>query len=68
MNQYLNSVMATVKAKNRGEDEFLQAVEEVLETLSTFHILVNPCISFHFSEIQLIPFAYLCISLQICTA
>ncbi|MDX2418995.1 MAG: Glu/Leu/Phe/Val dehydrogenase dimerization domain-containing protein, partial [Xanthomonadales bacterium] len=34
MNQYLNSVMATVKAKNRGEDEFLQAVEEVLETLS----------------------------------
>ncbi len=34
MNQYLNSVMATVRAKNRGEDEFLQAVEEVLETLS----------------------------------
>ena len=34
MNQYLNSVMATVKAKNRGEDEFLQAVEEVLESLS----------------------------------
>jgi len=34
MNQYLNSVLATVKAKNRGEDEFHQAVEEVLETLS----------------------------------
>src|SRR5210317_2000099 len=34
MNQYLNSVLATVKAKNRGEDEFLQAVEEVLESLS----------------------------------
>ena len=34
MDQYLNSVMATVRAKNRGEDEFLQAVEEVLETLS----------------------------------
>lgn len=34
MNQYLNSVLATVKAKNRGEDEFQQAVEEVLETLS----------------------------------
>jgi len=34
MNQYLNSVMASVNAKNRGEDEFLQAVEEVLETLS----------------------------------
>jgi glutamate dehydrogenase (NADP+) len=34
MNQYLNSVMATVRSKNRGEDEFLQAVEEVLETLS----------------------------------
>ena len=33
MNQYLNSVLATVKAKNRGEDEFHQAVEEVLETL-----------------------------------
>jgi glutamate dehydrogenase (NADP+) len=33
MNQYLNSVLATVKAKNRGEDEFLQAVEEVLESL-----------------------------------
>ncbi len=34
MNQYLNSVLATVRAKNRGEDEFHQAVEEVLETLS----------------------------------
>ena len=33
MNEYLNSVLATVKAKNRGEDEFHQAVEEVLETL-----------------------------------
>ena len=34
MNQYLNSVLAIVKAKNRGEDEFHQAVEEVLETLA----------------------------------
>ena len=34
MNHYLNSVLATVRAKNRGEDEFLQAVEEVLESLS----------------------------------
>ena len=34
MNQYLNSVLATVRAKNRGEDEFLQAVQEVLESLS----------------------------------
>ena len=34
MNQYLESVLATVKAKNRGEDEFLQAVEEVLQSLS----------------------------------
>jgi len=34
MNQYLNSVLATVKAKNRGEEEFHQAVEEVLETLA----------------------------------
>jgi glutamate dehydrogenase (NADP+) len=34
MNQYLNSVLATVKAKNRGEDEFHQAVEEVFETLA----------------------------------
>ena len=34
MNQYLDSVLATVKAKNRGEDEFLQAVEEVLQSLS----------------------------------
>lgn len=33
MNPYLNSVLATVKAKNRGEEEFHQAVEEVLETL-----------------------------------
>jgi glutamate dehydrogenase (NADP+) len=33
MNEYLNSVLATVKAKNRGEEEFHQAVEEVLETL-----------------------------------
>jgi glutamate dehydrogenase (NADP+) len=33
MNQYLNSVLATVKSKNRGEEEFHQAVEEVLETL-----------------------------------
>jgi len=37
MNQYLNSVLATVRAKNRGEDEFHQAVEEVLETLSPAH-------------------------------
>src|SRR5210317_2157242 len=34
MNQYLESVLATVKAKNRGEEEFLQAVEEVLQSLS----------------------------------
>ncbi len=34
MNQYLESVLATVKAKNRGEDEFLQAVDEVLESLT----------------------------------
>jgi len=34
MNQYLNSVLATVKAKNRGEDEYHQAVEEVLESLA----------------------------------
>jgi glutamate dehydrogenase (NADP+) len=34
MDRYLNSVMATVKAKNRGEEEFHQAVEEVLETLA----------------------------------
>ena len=34
MDQYLNSVLATVRAKNRGEDEFHQAVEEVLETLT----------------------------------
>jgi len=34
MNQYLNSVMTTVRAKNRGEDEFLQAVEEVLDSLT----------------------------------
>ena len=33
MNPYLNSVLATVKAKNHGEVEFHQAVEEVLETL-----------------------------------
>jgi len=33
MNEYLNSVMATVRAKNRGEVEFHQAVEEVLDTL-----------------------------------
>jgi glutamate dehydrogenase (NADP+) len=33
MNDYLNSVMAIVKAKNRGESEFHQAVFEVLETL-----------------------------------
>jgi glutamate dehydrogenase (NADP+) len=33
MNPYINSVLATVKAKNRGEEEFHQAVEEVLETL-----------------------------------
>ena len=33
MNPYLDSVLATVKAKNRGEVEFHQAVEEVLETL-----------------------------------
>ncbi len=34
MDQYLNSVMATVRAKNRGEEEFLQAVEEVLDSLT----------------------------------
>ena len=34
MNQYLDGVLATVKAKNRGEDEFLQAVEEVLQSLA----------------------------------
>jgi len=33
MNHYLDSVLATVRAKNRGEDEFHQAVEEVLESL-----------------------------------
>jgi len=33
MNQYLDSVMNMVRGKNRGEDEFLQAVEEVLGTL-----------------------------------
>ena len=33
MNQYLESVLATVRAKNRGEDEFHQAVEEVLGSL-----------------------------------
>jgi glutamate dehydrogenase (NADP+) len=33
MNQYLDSVLTTVRAKNRGEDEFLQAVEEVLGSL-----------------------------------
>ena len=34
MNQYLNSVLASLKAKNPGEGEFLQAVEEVLESLA----------------------------------
>ena len=34
MDQYLNSVMVSVRAKNRGEDEFLQAVEEVLDSLT----------------------------------
>ncbi len=34
MNQYLNSVLSTVRAKNRGEDEFHQAVEEVFESLA----------------------------------
>jgi len=33
MNQYLESVMASVKAKNPAEAEFLQAVEEVLDSL-----------------------------------
>ncbi len=33
MKQYLDSVLAAVRAKNRGEDEFLQAVEEVLGSL-----------------------------------
>jgi len=33
MNQYLESVMANVKAKNPAEPEFLQAAEEVLESL-----------------------------------
>jgi len=34
MNQYLDSILATVRAKNRGEDEFHQAVEEVLGSLA----------------------------------
>ncbi len=34
MKRYLDSVMTAVKAKNRGEDEFLQAVEEVLDCLN----------------------------------
>jgi len=33
MNQYLESVMATTKAKNQAQPEFLQAVTEVLESL-----------------------------------
>ena len=33
MNQYLNSVLATVKAKNHGEVEFHQAVEEVVTSI-----------------------------------
>jgi len=33
MNQYLQSVMAMVKAKNPSEPEFHQAVHEVLESL-----------------------------------
>jgi glutamate dehydrogenase (NADP+) len=33
MNQYLESVLATTKAKNQAQPEFLQAVEEVLESL-----------------------------------
>jgi glutamate dehydrogenase (NADP+) len=33
MNQYLQSVMAMVKAKNPAEQEFHQAVQEVLESL-----------------------------------
>ena len=32
-NEYLLSVLETVKARNAGEPEFLQAVEEVLESL-----------------------------------
>ncbi|MFW5984710.1 MAG: NADP-specific glutamate dehydrogenase [Halanaerobiaceae bacterium] len=33
MNNYLQEVMSKVKGRNRGETEFHQAVEEVLETL-----------------------------------
>ena len=32
-NQYLNSVLETVKKRDAGEPEFLQAVEEVLESI-----------------------------------
>lgn len=32
-NAYLNSVLETVKKRNPGEPEFLQAVTEVLESL-----------------------------------
>ena len=31
---YVSSVIETVKKRNRGEDEFLQAVEEVLQSLA----------------------------------
>ncbi len=34
MNKYIESVLNDVKAKNAGEPEFLQAVEEVLSTLA----------------------------------
>ena len=32
-NQYLNSVLETVKKRDAGEPEFLQAVKEVFESL-----------------------------------
>ena len=34
MSKYIDSVLRDVKAKNAGEPEFLQAVEEVLGTLA----------------------------------
>ena len=33
MSKYVDSVLADVKAKNPGEPEFIQAVDEVLTTL-----------------------------------
>ena len=32
-NEYLNSVLETVKKRNAGEPEFIQAVTEVLESI-----------------------------------